>query len=147
MPFPVYFSLDSGFADPLEVFPANSGSAIANGFASGADILVTAAPGAVPAVFAPAGLLGLDLAGPDTDDVDALVLAENGTGVYEPSVVFYDWAGGATDFLAFSVRRGSAIIGAIDSGPIGAPIETTRTRSGYCSPNTARSVLICRALA
>lgn len=51
-----------------------------------------------------------------------MILAENGDGVYQPSVNFYDWLGGATDMLLFSVRRGSAIIGLNDS-QFGVPIE------------------------
>ena len=91
-----YFSLDAGFADPLEPSPpVNSGTAAANGF-SGADILVST-PGGTPSVWMPATALGLDLAGPDTDDLDALILHA-------------DWG----TFL-FSVRRGSAVIGQLDS--------------------------------
>ena len=46
--FPVYFSLDSAFADPLETWPpCNSGSAAANGFVGG-DVLVTVASGMAP---------------------------------------------------------------------------------------------------
>ncbi|RMF73381.1 MAG: hypothetical protein D6744_15715 [Planctomycetota bacterium] len=118
---PVYFSLDSGVPDIAEGVP-NTASALANGLGVGGDVLVTPAPGAAPIVFAPALLLGLDLFGPDTDDLDALILWENGTGVYEPSVTPYDWLTGATDMLMFSVRRGSAVIGAPDS-ICGLPIE------------------------
>lgn len=107
---PIYFSLDSRFADPLEVFPANTGTAGANGFVSG-DVLITFAGGA-PGVFIPAGVLGLDLiAGPDSDDLDGLALYENGDGLFGPNDVIY-----------FSVRRGSAVIGAPDSLN-GMPIE------------------------
>jgi hypothetical protein len=124
---PVYFSLDSPFPDALEIVagpPPNTGAAAANGFVGG-DVLVCAIPDVTPpALFAPAAALGLDLtpAGPDSDDLDALILAENGTGIYEPSFVAYDWVGGATDMLLFSVRRGSAVIGLPDS-LYGAPIE------------------------
>lgn len=113
--FPVFYSLDSGPAvfDFIKGIPG-SGSAAANGPFSGADILVTFAPGGPPAIFAPAAALGLDVAGVETDDVDALVLVENGTGVYEPWAVLFDWVGGASDMLLFSVRRGSAIIGTPD---------------------------------
>ncbi len=122
----IYFSLDSAFADPLEPPPAafplpNFGSAVANGFVGG-DVLVSAA-GGIPAVFAPAAALGLDLIDVDgdgmpdmdSDDLDALILWENGTLAFEPSAVPYDWMGGATDMLLFSVRRGSAVVGAPDS--------------------------------
>lgn len=117
----VYFSLDSGFADPLEPgTAANLGTAIANGFVGG-DVLVSA-PGGLPAIYAPSFALGLGAG--DFNDLDALVLAENGDGFYTPSAIPYDWnlPGSIVDMLLFSVRRGSAIIGAID--PIcGVPIS------------------------
>jgi hypothetical protein len=112
----IYFSLDAAWVDPLELPPANSGTALANAFLPG-DILFTPG-GGLPVVFAPSAVLGL---GPK-DDLDALLLWENGTGVYEPSVVPYDWVGGATDMVLFSVRRGSPIIGTPDAF-WGAPIE------------------------
>lgn len=133
--FPVYYSLDASFIDPRNGW-LNSGTAFANGFFGG-DVLVSAGPGVPPAVFAPAFMLGLDFFGPDTDDLDALVLLENGTGVFEPSAMPFDWLGGMTDMLLFSVREGSAIVGVPDSmfgipiapgdilttpmGPIGTP--------------------------
>jgi hypothetical protein len=126
---PVYFSLDSAFIDPLEVPPGggpppNYGTALANGFVGG-DVLVgspTPAGGPI-ALYAAAGLLGLDLvAGPDSDDLDALDLWENGVAGYQPSQVPFDWLGGNTDMLLFSVRRGSALIGLPDS-IWGVPIE------------------------
>jgi len=121
--FPVYFSLDSGFLDPMEGFP-NSASAIANGFGSGGHILMTPGPGAFPIVWAPAPILGLDLFGPDTDDLDGLVLWENGNGVYDPPTGVYSWLSGATDMVFFSIRRGSALelMGVPDSR-CGLPIE------------------------
>jgi len=107
---PIYFSLDSRFVDPIEGRPPNLGSAAANGFVGG-DVLVTSLAGA-PVVYASAGMLGLDFLGPDTDDVDALVVWDDGDGEYEPG----------EDFLAFSVRRGSLVVGAPDS-IWGMPIE------------------------
>lgn len=120
---PVYFSLDSKFADPLEpALPVNTGTAAANGFVGG-DVLVSTIAGAPPALYAPASLLGLDkVAGaPDTDDLDALVLWDNGDGIYQPTDGPYSWLFG-TDMLLYSVRRGSALIGATDS-IMGLPIE------------------------
>ena len=117
----VYFSLDSYMFDPLTGH-MGLGSAIANYFVGG-DILRTDNPTTGPALYATANQLGLDLlAGPDTDDVDALILAENGDGIYTPSQVPYDWQNGNTDMLFFSVRRGSKVIGAPDS-IFGIPIE------------------------
>jgi len=116
----IFYSLDAGFFDPLEGVP-NSGSAVANGFLGG-DVLTIGAAG-LPILYAPAPVLGLDLiGGPDSDDLDALILVENGNGVYNPSLVLYDWVTGASDMLIFSVRRGSAIIGMPDS-IFGLPIE------------------------
>lgn len=118
---PYYFSLDSSFFDSREAAP-NSGSAVFNGFVGG-DILRDGAGGA-PTVWAPAWMLGLDLVGgPDSDDLDALILFENGDTIYQPSMSLYDWsAAGGPDMVVFSVRRGSAIIGMPDS-ILGIPIE------------------------
>lgn len=107
----IYFSLDTVFPDPLEVPGFNTGTAAANGFVGG-DVLMTA-PGAAARLYAPAIALGLDLMGPDTDDLDGLMLWDTGViGEYEPGL----------DFLLFSVRRGSAVIGMPDA-IFGAPIE------------------------
>jgi len=124
----VYFSLDAAFPDPLEVpvgaaAPPNTATALANGFVGG-DVLV--APGGVgpPALYAAALAVGLDLAGPGTDDLDALILndtMDGMVGVYTPTTGPYSWFGG-TDMLLYSVRRGSALVGVPD-GLFGAPIE------------------------
>ena len=106
--FPIFYSLDSTVFDPKDM-AFGTGTAAANGF-SGADIVTTLTMGAMPAVYAPAALLGLDMDGVDTDDIDALVLHENGTAGFQPSLTPYDWIGGATDQLFFSVRRGSSIV-------------------------------------
>ena len=117
-----FFSLDSNFVDPCTGMP-NAGSAAAIGFVGG-DVLRATAAG-LPVVYAPAGMLGLDIAGgPDSDDLDALVLWENGDGVFTASRQLYDWTtpGVIADMLLFSVRRGSAVIGMPDSAT-GTPIE------------------------
>lgn len=107
----IFFSLDSKFSDPLEGPPVNTATAISNGFVGG-DVLVTAA-GAMPMLYAPATSLGLDLVdGEDSDDLDSLILLENGDGKFTPH----------RDFILFSVRRGSAVIGSPDSR-LGLPIE------------------------
>lgn len=119
---PLYFSLDTQFVDPLEA-PAgaipipNYGTAAANGFVGG-DVLVgvpAGVPGGPIALYAAAAVLGLDVGGADSDDLDALKLAENAIAGYQPSVVPFDWLTGATDMLLYSVRRGSAVIGRLDS--------------------------------
>jgi len=130
---PIYYSLDSGFIDPA-TGAANSNSAVANGFVGGdvivdagmgpalyaaaangfvgGDVLVDAGMG--PAVYAAAAALGLDSGGlfADSDDLDALILNDNGDMEFDP----------ANDLLLYSVRRGSAIINTLDS-IWGAPIE------------------------
>jgi len=116
----VFFSLDAAFFDPLRAMP-NTGSGPANGFPPGA-VLATLAPGGPPIVYAPPPALGLDFFGPMTDDLDALALFENGIPGYMPSPAPYVWGPGtAFDMLLFSVRRGSAVIGSLDSN-LGLPI-------------------------
>jgi len=114
--YPIYYSLDDGLFDPLEGLP-NTGTAFANGV-TGGTVVVTLVPGGAPQVYAKPTPLGL---GPK-DDIDALALNENGDGRYTPSKKPYDWVGGRTDMLLFSVRRGSPIIGTPDS-LFGAKIE------------------------
>lgn len=116
---PVFFSLDPTFIDPLTGIP-HTGSAAFHGV-GGDDVLISPAPGVFGGVFAPAGLLGLGLLGIE-DDIDALVVGENGSGAFEPSMQPYDWLGGGSDMVLFSVRRGSAVIGMPDS-IFGIPIE------------------------
>ncbi|MCG8455278.1 MAG: hypothetical protein MI919_03285 [Holophagales bacterium] len=110
----IYFSLDAAWMDPLEGFPVNSGTAVANGVAPG-DILVYV-PGAAPpvSVYATNSQLGL---GPN-DDLDALIVHENGDGIFQPSLFPWDWflsPCARTDMVLFSVRRGSAVLGTLDS--------------------------------
>ena len=109
-PGPVYFSLDAAYADPLEPGApgANTATAAANGV-SGAAVLVAVGGGF--AVYAAPAALGLV----PGDDLDALSLAENGDGFYTPSAAPYDWMGGVTDMLLFSLRRGSPTLGVLDS--------------------------------
>jgi len=116
----VYFSLDATFLDRLNQV-ANSGSAAANGFSS-ADVLKRTVGTTAIVHFATASQLGLDRFGVGTDDLDALVLAENGDGIYQRSLAPYDWSNGSTDMLVFSVRRGSAVINQPDS-LFGVPIQ------------------------
>ncbi|MEZ6017894.1 MAG: hypothetical protein R3F49_22510 [Planctomycetota bacterium] len=114
-----FFSLDSSFPDFMDLVP-NTGSAIAHGFVGG-DVLVATSAGTM--VYAPATMLGLDLiGGPDSDDLDALILAETGAPGYQPSFQPYDWMSPNADMLIFSVRRGSAVIGMPDS-MFGLPIQ------------------------
>src|SRR5262249_13131518 len=135
------FSLDASFVDPLTGVP-NSGSAAANGVFPGA-VLKKQLSGGPFTVYAQPNQLGLDLLGPGSDDLDGLILSENGDGVFEPSHTPCDWVGrssgvgGATDMLLFSVRRGSAVVGMPDS-IFGLPIEPgdvlTTPKVGGLSP-------------
>lgn len=109
----IWFSVDSGFFDPRAGVP-NSDTSGAQGV-SGADVLERQPSGALR-IYAKATDLGLDGAGPDTDDLDVLILFENGIDGYQPSTKPFDWLpAGGTDMLLFSVRRGSMVIGRLDS--------------------------------
>ena len=105
----VYFSLDAAYLDPLEGAPVNSGTAAANGFAPG-DILLST-PGGTPVVWASHTALGL---GPQ-DDIDALILQDNGNGVFDPPAAAFDWMSGGADMVLFSVRRYSPLVGTFDA--------------------------------
>ena len=108
----VYFSLDAGFFDVQRGVP-NTGSAMANGFLPGM-VLNVPVPGAAIVVWSMPVALGLDLGGAGTDDLDALAILENGVVGYQP--------GAAGDIVRFSVRRGSLVVGMLDS-LFGIPIE------------------------
>ena len=118
---PIFFSVDEDFVDPI-VTLNNSGTAGFEGVRGG-DVLVATVGGMANTIYAQAGQLGLDFFGANTDDLDALAIAENGVPGYQRSQVLYDWvptpslvdSGPGTDMLLFSVRRGSAVIGETDS--------------------------------
>ncbi|MEZ6017895.1 MAG: hypothetical protein R3F49_22515 [Planctomycetota bacterium] len=123
-----FFSLEGGLPDPREPNVAITNSAglqpDPNGTLSfnGADVLVIDNAGVV-FLYASSDQLGLS--GNGFDDIDALMVVENGVAGYQPSLVPYDWiqgaGGGPRDLVLFSVRRGSAIIGMLDS-QFGIPI-------------------------
>ena len=123
---PVFFSLDGDLIDPLEQIQGTD-SAGAHGQAPG-DILV--ATGTQTSVYATALQLGIagDIGDPQ-NDIDALVLWDNGDNIYQAARYPYQWAEDNdgdgimdADMLLFSVRRGSPIIGVLDS-QFGLPIE------------------------
>ena len=121
---PAFFSLDGDIFDPFEQMP-NSGSAGANNQFPG-DILI--ADGTQTLVYATASQLGIESDGV-YNDIDALVLWDNGDNVYQPASHPYQWTEDFdgdgimdADMLLFSVRRGSPIIGSLDS-IFGLPIE------------------------
>ncbi len=104
----LYFSVDGDLP---------SGGALGSGTAAtlnalAADVLQRFPSGQIVR-YASAQSLGLSAA----DDLDALVLWENGVPGFQPSSAAYDWAGlgPPTDMLLFSVREGSAIVGLQDS--------------------------------
>jgi len=138
----VYFSLDAAFFDPV-LGIQNSGSAAAHAVQP-ASVLKKQVSGGGFTTYAAPNQLGLDVQGPGTDDLDALALAENGDGIFQPSLQPCDWnppgpglLGGPTDMLLFSVRRGSAVVGMPDS-IFGFPIEPgdvlTTPKAGGLSP-------------
>ncbi|MBL8859052.1 MAG: hypothetical protein JNL28_11135 [Planctomycetes bacterium] len=132
----IYFSLDGALVDPLTL-QAGSNSAALNGVFPSAVLQRNVAGGPIT-TYANSALLGLH---PTLDDLDALLLTENGDGVYQPSIVFYDWLTGATDMLLFSVRRGSAIIGVADS-LFGIPIEPGDILAPPATPGSAPRMFI-----
>lgn len=122
---PIFISLDAAFFDPLlGIF--NTGSAAANGYLPGMILQSPPSPGAPtpvgnppgsPGVYAVPPVLGLDLppplgGGPMSDDLDALVLIENGVDGFQPAP---GPLSPIPDVVYFSVRRGSAVIGVPDS--------------------------------
>jgi hypothetical protein len=81
--------------------------ALSPGIASAADIYVYALGGPLPydtappaTLYVPGLALGLDLSGPSTDDIDALVIFEDGTPGFSPG-----------DIVLFSLAPGSAAFG------------------------------------
>ncbi len=119
-----YFSLEGSITDPLTGIPS-TGSAQAHGF-QGADVLHASGSGTIT-LFADAASLGLDLVqGPGSDDVDAIEVYDyKGAimdGIYTAPTVLFQWETGESDLVLFSVRRGSAVIGQIDS-LLGIPIQ------------------------
>ncbi len=110
---PIYFSLEGAGLD-LCGFPRTA-SAPFNGVPPGAIVNVFGAGGPL-VVYAPPPALGLDRFGPFTDDLDALVVFENGAAGYQPSPGPYAWAPLAPfDMVLFSVTGTSAVIGSPDS--------------------------------
>jgi len=113
---PAFFSLDGDIPDSEENVPG-SGSAFLNGLFNPGDILMSMGPGTQLQIYAQSQQLGLDLDNEQLydDDLDALILWENGNGIFEPASAPYQWLSGDVDMLLFSVRRDSPIIGRLDS--------------------------------
>jgi hypothetical protein len=113
---PAFFSLDGNLFDPLEN-TLGSNSAAANGQFAPGDILMATGPGNATVAYARATELGLDIDpfNEFKDDIDALILWDDGDGVYERASEPYAWLEENVDMLIFSVRRGSPVIGRLDS--------------------------------
>jgi hypothetical protein len=114
MAFPthVFFSLDGAITDPLSGIPG-SNSAGLTGRRPGS-IYERDLPNGAVVEYASASTLGLDIFGVNSDDLDVLILHENGVPGYQKSTALYDWLpgtpGGPRDMVVFSVRRGSALV-------------------------------------
>jgi len=117
---PAFFSLDGLLFDPLEqIFGTDSAGAHNQ---SPGDILIATGGGQV-SVYATAAQLGIAVDTGLRNDIDALVLWDNGDNVYQPASHPYQWTEDViapfgvmdADMLLFSVRRGSPIIGSPDS--------------------------------
>lgn len=89
--------------------------------ARAADVLVLL-PGGQVLRYAAAQALGLDALVDGSDDIDALVVVENGIPGYQPPTMLYDWTGpNPSDVIFFSVRCGSDVVDLPDSN-FGVPI-------------------------
>ena len=113
-----YFSVQGGgidVLDPVGTPPVPDTARLER--VSPSDVLM-GRPGAPHRVYARGRALGLD---PRRDDIDALIIGENGQPGYQMPPGPFQWAGQAYDMVIFSVRRGSSIIGTPDSA-LGLPI-------------------------
>ncbi len=77
----------------------------------------------------------------DADDLDALIVWDNGNLQYNPPTAYFQWTFGTADMVLFSVRRGSALIGNPDSG-CGYAIEPGDILAPPIVPNTAPLIWI-----
>lgn len=98
---PSYFSLDSTSA----ATPGFAGLGVGT---SGADLF--SSTGGVISTFATHTALGL-AAG---DDLDALVIADNGNGTFDAASQFFDWTDESADMVLFSLAPGSPTLGTDD---------------------------------
>lgn len=113
-----YFSVQGGgidVLDPIGTPPVPDTAGLEK--VSASDVLM-GRPGAPHRLYARGRALGLD---PRRDDIDALIIGENGQPGYQMPPGPFQWAGPAYDMVIFSVRRGSSIIGTPDSA-LGLPI-------------------------
>jgi hypothetical protein len=116
----LFFSLEGDFAR------CNEQGALFNSAASqtllgttiparSSDVLVWSAAAGGVASYVRGTELGLDRFGPGTDDIDALMVFENGQPGYTPPTALYDWnSTTGSDLILFSVRCGSDIVGRTD---------------------------------
>ncbi len=124
---PLYFSLQGGFAhcnEPqAQTFNAAAFQQVAGAPASSADVLLFDPALGFIDRYGAAQELGLDSMGFGADDIDALVVVENGVPGYQPPTAPYSWLGTApTDLVLYSLRCGSGTIGLPD-GSFNVPIS------------------------
>ncbi len=113
-----YFSVQGGgvdVLDPIGTPPVPDTSEVER--VSPSDVLM-GRRGQPHRLYARSRMLGLD---PQRDDIDALIIGENGQPGYQMPPRPFEWSGQAYDMVIFSVRRGSSIIGTPDSA-LGLPI-------------------------
>ncbi|MFT6830304.1 MAG: hypothetical protein ACJAZN_000458 [Planctomycetota bacterium] len=79
-------------------------------------LLVQPGTGSAPVFrYASGQELGLDLEGVGTDDIDAVMVVENGQPGYQAPSSLYEWeSANPSDLILFSVRCGSEVVGEID---------------------------------
>lgn len=123
-PVGIFFSVDGLIIDPRNgIRGSNTAGTITPNRPPGSVLFVPFGGAVTAQEYATATELGLD---PALDDLDALILRENGLPGFQKSTALYDWLpstpGGAHDMLLFSVRSGSQIVGTPDS-ILGLPIE------------------------
>ncbi|WP_145200043.1 hypothetical protein [Planctomycetes bacterium Poly30] len=115
----LFFSMEGGFPRCNEAgasFDAAANQPLLGGAsARAADVLLYVPGSGGVRAYARAQELGLDLFGLGTDDIDALMVVENGQPGYQAPASLYDWDGvGGSDLILFSLRCGSATVGMTD---------------------------------
>jgi len=125
----IFYSVDGHLIEPSTGIPGSGTASTITpvGSITGSTVLAVPFSGGTPIVYATPADLGLDLFAPSLDDLDVLIVYENGIPGYQASVTPYDWLPGTPgqkDMLIFSVRRGSHLVQAqvLDSR-FGRPIE------------------------
>lgn len=108
----LYFSLQGAFPFCNEPQAPNFNAAafqpLPTGFPASSAEVLQFRPGAGLSSYASPDQLGLDTFGFGTDDIDAVIVVENGVPGYQRPVAMYDWVGtNPSDLVLFSLRCGS----------------------------------------